>query len=50
MQSDRASMEVTGLTFATFVQRPDLIGAVFGPELQSATPEFMRHDPIAALY
>jgi len=50
MQSDQPSIEVTGLAFATFGQRPDLLGAVFGPELQSATPEFMRHDPVAALY
>jgi GNAT superfamily N-acetyltransferase len=50
MQSDRASLEATGLVVATFVQRPDLVGAVFGPELQSAAPEFMRYDPIAALY
>jgi GNAT superfamily N-acetyltransferase len=50
MQSEQPSIEVTGLAFATFGQRPDLLGAVFGPELQSATPEFMRHDPVAALY
>jgi hypothetical protein len=50
MQSDQAWIGVTGLAFATFGQRPDLLGAVFGPELQSATPEFMRHDPVAALY
>jgi hypothetical protein len=50
MQSDRAAMGAKGLAFATFVQRPDLLGAVFGPEIQSAVPEFMRHDPVAALY
>jgi len=50
MQSDQLSMGVTGLAVATFGQRPDLLGAVFGPELQSATPEFMRHDPIGGSY
>ena len=30
--------------------RRDLIGKVFGPEIQSALPEFMRHDPTGALY
>jgi GNAT superfamily N-acetyltransferase len=39
-----------GLVVATFAQRPDLLGKVFGPEIQSAVPEFMRHDPVAALY
>jgi len=39
-----------GLTVATFAQRPDLLGKVFDPEIQSAVPEFMRHDPVAALY
>lgn len=39
-----------GLTVATFAQRPDLLDKVFGPEIQSAVPEFMRHDPAAALY
>ena len=42
--------EVAGLTVATFAQRPDLLDKVFGPEIQSAVPEFMRHDPAAALY
>jgi GNAT superfamily N-acetyltransferase len=41
---------VAGLAVATFAQRPDLLGKVFGPEIQSAVPEFMRHDPAAALY
>jgi GNAT superfamily N-acetyltransferase len=39
-----------GLAIATFAQRPDLLGKVFGPEIQSAVPEFMRHDPAGALY
>lgn len=30
--------------------RRDLVGKVFGPEIQSAVPEFMRHDPTASLY
>jgi GNAT superfamily N-acetyltransferase len=38
------------LVVATFSERPDMLGRVFGPELQSAVPEFMRHDPAAALY
>jgi hypothetical protein len=40
----------TEITVATFSQRPELLGKVFGPEIQSAVPEFMRHDPAAALY
>ena len=39
-----------GLVVASFAQRPDLRDKVFGPEIQSAVPEFMRHDPAAALY
>jgi hypothetical protein len=38
-----------GLAVATFAQRPDLLKKVFGPEIQSAVPEFMRHDPVGAL-
>jgi hypothetical protein len=41
---------VAGLMVATFAQRPDLLGKVFDPEIQSAVPEFMRHDPVGALY
>jgi GNAT superfamily N-acetyltransferase len=42
--------EPAGLTVTTFAQRPDLLDKVFGPEIQSAVPEFMRHDPVAMLY
>jgi GNAT superfamily N-acetyltransferase len=42
--------EKSGLAVTTFAQRPDLLGEVFGAEIQSAVPEFMRHDPTAALY
>lgn len=38
------------LVVATFSVRPDLLGRVFDPEIQSAVPEFMRHDPAGALY
>jgi GNAT superfamily N-acetyltransferase len=38
------------LTVSTFAQRPDLLSKVFGPEIQSAVPEFMRHDPTGGLY
>lgn len=38
------------LVVATLAERPDLRGKVFGPEIQSALPEFARHDPIAVLY
>ena len=38
------------LVVATLAERPDLRGRIFGPEIQSAMPEFMRHDPAAALY
>jgi GNAT superfamily N-acetyltransferase len=41
--------EPAGLTVATFAQRPDLLDKVFAPEIQSAVPEFMRHDPAAML-
>jgi GNAT superfamily N-acetyltransferase len=38
------------LVVATFAERPDLLAKVFEPEIQSAVPEFMRHDPAGALY
>jgi GNAT superfamily N-acetyltransferase len=38
------------LVVATFAERPELHAKVFGPEIQSAIPELMRHDPAAALY
>ena len=38
------------LIVATFAERPDLLAKVFEPEIQSAVPEFMRHDPWGALY
>ena len=38
------------LTVSTFAQRPDLLSKVFGPEIESAVPEFMRHDPTDGLY
>jgi len=38
------------LVVATFAERPDLLGRVFAPEIQSAVPQFMRHDPAAELY
>jgi GNAT superfamily N-acetyltransferase len=38
------------LIVATFAERPDLLAKVFEPEIQSAVPEFMRHDPTAVLY
>ena len=42
--------ELCGLAVATFARRPDLLDKVFGSEIQSAVPEFMRHDPVSALY
>ncbi|HEV2303067.1 MAG TPA: GNAT family N-acetyltransferase [Stellaceae bacterium] len=42
--------DCAGLVVATFAERPDLLGKVFGPEIQSAVPEFLRHDSTAALY
>jgi GNAT superfamily N-acetyltransferase len=42
--------EATEIAIATFSQRPDLLDKVFGTEIQSAVPEFMRHDPAGALY
>src|SRR3954453_14166464 len=38
------------LAIATFAERPELRAGVFEAEIQSAAPEFMRHDPTAALY
>jgi GNAT superfamily N-acetyltransferase len=38
------------LEVATFAERPDLLAKVFEPEIQSAVPEFMRHDQTGALY
>jgi GNAT superfamily N-acetyltransferase len=38
------------LVVATFSERPDLLSRVFDPEIQSAVPEFLRHDPVGALY
>ena len=38
------------LEIATFAERPELRAGVFEAEIQSAVPEFMRHDPAAALY
>jgi GNAT superfamily N-acetyltransferase len=38
------------LVVATVAERPDLRAKAFEPELQSAMPEFMRHDPVAWLY
>src|SRR5207249_4571243 len=38
-----------GLVIATFAERPDLLAKVFEPEIQSAVPEFMRHDPAGDL-
>ena len=38
------------LEIATFAERPELRAGVFEAEIQSAVPEFMRHDPTAALY
>ena len=38
------------LVVTTLAERPDLRGKVFAPEIQSAMPECMRHDPTAALY
>ncbi len=40
----------SGLVVATFAERPDLLAKVFEPEIQSAVPEFMRHDPAGDLY
>ena len=42
--------KTAGFAVSTFARRPDLLNKVFGPEIQSAVPEFMRHDPASALY
>jgi GNAT superfamily N-acetyltransferase len=41
---------VEGLAVTPFAERPDLLAKVFEPEIQSAVPEFMRHDLTGALY
>jgi GNAT superfamily N-acetyltransferase len=41
---------VEGLVVTTFAERPDLLAKAFEPEIQSAVPEFMRHDPTGSLY
>jgi hypothetical protein len=38
------------LTVSTFAERPDLLCKVLGPEIKSAVPEFMLHDPTDGLY
>jgi GNAT superfamily N-acetyltransferase len=38
------------LVVTTFAERPELLPEVFAPEIQSAVPEFMRHDPTGGLY
>ena len=44
------SFSTERLSVVTFTERPDLLPKVFAPEIQLAVPEFMRHDPIGALY
>jgi hypothetical protein len=44
------SFSTERLSVVTFTERPDLLPKVFAPEIQSAVPEFMRHDPIGTLY
>jgi GNAT superfamily N-acetyltransferase len=43
-------IRVEGLAVTTFAERPDLLAKAFEPEIQSAVPEFMRHDPTGFLY
>jgi GNAT superfamily N-acetyltransferase len=45
-----AHLPAEQLTVATFAERPDLLARVFEPDIQSAVPEFMRHDPVGVLY
>ena len=37
------------LVIATLAERPELRDKVFEPEILSAVPEFMRHDPTATV-
>jgi len=39
-----------GLEIFTLWERPDLRPLIFGSDLDSVWPEFMRHDPVAHLY
>src|SRR5437660_885167 len=50
MDTGTSRFRAEGLAVATFAERPDLLPRVFGPEIQSAVPEFMRHDPAGGLY
>jgi GNAT superfamily N-acetyltransferase len=45
-----SSAVVERLVVATLAQRRDLRDKVFEPDIQSAVPEFMRHDRTARLY
>src|SRR5260370_5036933 len=38
------------LAVATLLERPELRAQLFSAEFAAAVPEFMRHDPAAALY
>jgi GNAT superfamily N-acetyltransferase len=45
-----ASFPAERLAVFTLRERPELRGQAFSAEFAAAVPDFMRHDPVAALY
>src|ERR1700752_3769104 len=51
LRDPAAAAKLMALDVVTLRERPDLRAAIFADETQgSLWPEFMRHDPVAALY
>ncbi len=50
MTAVAASCPPERLAVCTLAERPELRAQVFSAEFGAAVPEFMRHDPVAALY
>ena len=47
---ERPAFPSERLAVATLVERPELRAQLFSAEFAAAVPEFLRHDPTAALY
>jgi GNAT superfamily N-acetyltransferase len=50
MTAERHAFPPERLAICTLAERPELRAGVFSAEFDSAWPEYMRHDPTAALY
>jgi len=50
MTPERNSFPVGRLAVSTLAERPGLRAQLFSAEFDAAVPEFLRHDPAAALY